>query len=847
MERKAFLDQQPPPGYVAGIGRGATGFVTGGDSGALETLNQFENSDSENENDVSDVGLLAGKTKDDDEAEKIYEEIEKRLSSRRRDNQVTKVEEEDQLENRFTDLKRALTTVSEDQWKQLPEAIDLTKRNKRMRLLEQSRQRFYATPDNLIAAQSGINTNENKKSLIDDLINNDDIELDNQMADIEHNRSLLRSLRNSKPGSASSWIASARLEVKAKNFVMARKFINEGCKRVPTDESIWLESIKIHQNSTDGNKLAKAIVDTALKHKSTSEKLWIKALEFENPGDVNSKRRILMKGIEQLPTNVKLWQLMIELQDDEEDVKKMLTKVIELCPTEWSFWLSLINLSDYSEAKTIINRARKEMKDNHQIWITALKLEERENNTISEDKLIKMLSKALKQLDANTDESRKVTIRQWLDEAAKAEKEGFLLTCKAIIVNCLTESSDFFVEADYYITKKCFQTANYIYEYALSKKPKDIVSWMKFFNIFKSLENFNVQDIYKFYIQAIEFNPEQEVFHLMMAKDKWKIEGDIPGARKILDTALEKFPGKEDVWHAKIKFEVKNKCFENARNTSDKMMESITTPRAYFKHIHLLRFLKLDAIQFCDKGLSEYPEEEKFYLQKGQILHQQGKLEESREVYSIGTNKLPQSINLWLSLSRIDEELKIIIRARSVLDRALLKNPDNDKLWVEKIELERRNGDIIAARQFCSKALRTLNKSPLIWVEHLTLIPKMSQRKNAFLDALNATDNSPIILMNIGLFFWVDGKISKAKSWFERALTNDNTNGDIWGWLYNFYSQHGTKEELQKFLNEFQQHEDSINRGNTWNKVAKRVENLDKSQHDILVETAAHLKRHSTM
>lgn len=845
MERKAFLDQQPPPGYVAGIGRGATGFVTGGDSGALETLNQFENLDSENENDVSDVGLLGSKNKDDDEAEKIYEQIEKRLSSRRKDNQVMKVEEENQLENRFTDLKRALTSVSEDQWKQLPEAIDLTKRNKRMRLLEQSRQRFYATPDNLIAAQSGINT-DTKKNLIDDLINNDDIELDNQMADIEHNRSLLRSLRNSKPGSASSWIASARLEVKAKNFVMARKLINEGCKRVPTDESIWLESIKIHQNSTDGNKLAKAIVDTALKHKSTSEKLWVKALEFENPGDINSKRRILMKGIEQLPTNVTLWQLMIELQDDKEDVKKMLTKVIELCPTEWSFWLSLINLSDYSEAKGIINRARKEMKDNHQVWITALKLEERENESISEDKLIKMLSKALKQLEANTDESKKVTVRQWLDEAAKAEKEGFLLTCKAIVVNCLGEVTDF-TEADYYVSRKCPQTANFIYEHVLSKKPNDIISWMKFFNVFKSSETFNVKDIYKFYNQAIDSNPQQELFHLMMAKDKWKLEGNIPGAREILDQALEKFPTKEDVWHAKIKFEVKNKCSEDAKVISNKMVESITTPRAFFKHIHLLRFLKLDALAFCDKALLDYPEEEKFYLQKGQILHEQGKLEQSREVYSIGTNKIPSSINLWLSLSRIDEELKIIIRARSVLDRALLKEPDNDRLWVEKIELERRNGDIIAARQFCSKAMRTLTKSPLIWVEHLSLIPKMSQRKNAFLDALNATDNSPIILMNIGLFFWVDGKISKAKSWFERALTNDHTNGDTWGWLYNFYSQHGTEEELKQLLDQFHQHEDSINRGDTWNLVAKTVENLNKSQHDILVDTAARLKRHSTM
>lgn len=32
MTRPAFLDQEPPPGYIAGIGRGAVGFTTAADS-----------------------------------------------------------------------------------------------------------------------------------------------------------------------------------------------------------------------------------------------------------------------------------------------------------------------------------------------------------------------------------------------------------------------------------------------------------------------------------------------------------------------------------------------------------------------------------------------------------------------------------------------------------------------------------------------------------------------------------------------------------------------------------------------------------------------------------------------
>ena len=30
------------------------------------------------------------------------------------------------------------------------------------------------------------------------------------------------------------------------------------------------------------------------------------------------------------------------------------------------------------------------------------------------------------------------------------------------------------------------------------------------------------------------------------------------------------------------------------------------------------------------------------------------------------------------------------------------------------------------------------------------------------------------------------GNIPKVKSWFERSLQLDNTNGDIWSWMYNY-------------------------------------------------------------
>lgn len=53
------------------------------------------------------------------------------------------------IQQQFADLKRALTTVSDEDWANLPEVGDLTGKNRRNK--QALRQRFYAVPDSVIA------------------------------------------------------------------------------------------------------------------------------------------------------------------------------------------------------------------------------------------------------------------------------------------------------------------------------------------------------------------------------------------------------------------------------------------------------------------------------------------------------------------------------------------------------------------------------------------------------------------------------------------------------------------------------------------------------------------------
>lgn len=126
MLRPAFLDQEPPPGYISGIGRGATGFTTSADTGSLQPGFTIENGEESDDNLAGEIGdegaiLASGKNRDkeDEEADQIYEEIERKLQRRKvlKEEAVSEAENQSyEIKSKFSDLKRSLSSISAEQW-----------------------------------------------------------------------------------------------------------------------------------------------------------------------------------------------------------------------------------------------------------------------------------------------------------------------------------------------------------------------------------------------------------------------------------------------------------------------------------------------------------------------------------------------------------------------------------------------------------------------------------------------------------------------------------------------------------------------------------------------------------
>ncbi|XP_050416924.1 pre-mRNA-processing factor 6, partial [Patella vulgata] len=189
-KKKSFIGLPAPLGYVPGLGRGATGFTTRSDIGPARDaddatddrhpvpIKKSRNQEEEEEEDLSEAnfdefagygGSLCSKDpydKDDEEADAIYEAVDKRMDEKRKERREEKLRQElerfrqerPKIQQQFSDLKRDLAQVSSDEWLSLPEVGDARNRKQRNARTE----KFTPVPDSVLAkaaASSGMNAN----------------------------------------------------------------------------------------------------------------------------------------------------------------------------------------------------------------------------------------------------------------------------------------------------------------------------------------------------------------------------------------------------------------------------------------------------------------------------------------------------------------------------------------------------------------------------------------------------------------------------------------------------------------------------------------------------------------
>lgn len=896
----SFLDEEPPPGYVAGIGRGATGFSTQADLGSSSHISdgrttrlakdgRFEDSNEDDSeikytksDDESEI------EREDDEADAIFGGIEEKLKKRRKKRKITGPKEtktNQELEtkeitpfeamktigSKFEKDKQVLESVSEDQWMNLPESGDFTRKNKRRREELQAQQRFYRNSDTIITdlrdknednvnvAQISVARDKvlaGKLAQVDQTNSNADSSLTKQkylsqlselkesdssvsgskfvsnIGNFAKTRALFKKLRRSEPHKSGNWIASARLEAEARNMNRARRLIEEGCEKCPYSEEVWLVSLEIHSSD---NHMCRVIVADALKYNPESLKLWLKASELE--ADDLSKKRVLMKALEYLSKSESLWLEIIKYESDRKMQILMLQKASQLIPTSVDIWLRLAELQSKEEASATLKQANESVKPENRylIWISAAKYEE--ETTSNELHVSKTIEDGFKQCGSG------LSRQDWIKQAEKCEDDGYPLTASAITLNSMNLGLDDLSDDEKLSTwKKEVSTDQHLaivrskYMFITSNYPKDTDSWKRYVTFEKSNKQYS--NLYVVYEMAIKSCPDHSFFYIMYAQDLWKLDNNYKHAEQILSEALKTVEQHEDIWLMLAKIQWKTGGSTQALDTYSLCRKKLRKPssQVWIDEVDLLICLgkRDDALNLVKEGIRSHPNDPGLYLRVGMIYIGQKQYSKAEKALETGTVRCPHNPQVWIELAEVfNKHLGKKIKARSTLEKALTINPKSQDLYMSRLLLEGRNSP--AAEMILTKGLREIPESPQLWSERIRS-SKRSQRKNFYKMALKATNDSIMVIVTVACDLWSQGKTSKAKQFFLAGLDQDDKYGDLYIYYHAFLERYGEVEEVADLEKKFI--DSDPDGGEAWTKILKDPTNYMAKPLELLRKAA---------
>ena len=790
------------------------------------------------------------------------------------------------IQLQFADLKRALGSMSEEEWAALPEVGDMTGRAKRAREARMANARSYAVPDSVLQAASksgeldtSISSNETDSGTMTNFASIGAAQLsaltvrldsaassapgtqtttagtatsvdpkgyitalDRKQAtgdevpveDINRARVLLESAVKTNTHNGPGYVALARLEEVAGKIHTAKNVIQRGCEMCPKSIVVWEEAIRLNRESVHN---AKIIAANGIKLNPKAIKLWQAAVDLEQTPA--ARKKVTRQALDHNPQSVELWKILINDTEDIENVKLLFAKATETVPLSEELWISYARVSDADAAQQVLNKARKAIPTSWAIWVHACRLQEELGKVEMCDKIMERAIKAL------IKENAMIKREEWLAQAEICEEEGDQATAAAIVKATVgwsldedDERRDIWLEDAKSISGRSrYETARAILGHAVSVFPYSTTVWHASADLEK--HHGTSESLLSVLERAVDACPNSESLWLLYAREIWH-SGDPEGARKVLGRSFEQLPGNENLYTRAVDFEVDAGNYEQARSFLQVARESAATDRIYMKSAVLERQLENfeAAIDICNQGLQNWPGSWKLHAIKGQIYEQLSKLKEAQEAFSIGTRAAPKSPTLFMLLSRIQEKQGAVVKARSTLDRGRQQNPKNAELLCEAVRLERRQNNIPAAQKVMATALQECPNSGILWAEKIMHLESRTQRKPRALEAIKKVEKDPQLFVVVARIFWSERRLDKAATWFTKAVILDPDYGDGWVWYYKFLEQHGTEEKKEEVLSKATMAEPK--HGEIWQSVAKHPKAARKSVEEI-IKSAAHL------
>ncbi|RAL41786.1 hypothetical protein DM860_008968 [Cuscuta australis] len=787
--RLEFLNTKPPANYVAGLGRGATGFTTRSDIGPARAAPDLPDrsaigaaaaapagvgrgrgkgggeEDEDDENDEkgydenqkfdefegNDVGLFASAEYDEDdkEADAIWEAIDQRMDSRRKDRREARLKQEiekyrasnPKITEQFADLKRKLHMMSTHEWDSIPEIGDYSLRNKKKRfesfvpvpdtLLEKARQeKEHVTA--LDPKSRGVGGTETpwSQTPVADLTAMG--EGRGTVLEVRLDR-ILDSVTGQTVVDPKGYLTDLKSmkitsDAEISDIKKARLLLKSVTTTNPKHPPGWIAAARLEEVAGK-LQVARQLIKKGCEECPKSEDIWLEACRLASPGEAKA---VIASGIKVNPTSVKLWLEATKLEEDDSNKSRVLRKGLEHIPNSVRLWKAVVELANEEDARLLLQRAVECCPLHVELWLALAKLENYDNAK-------KVLNKAREKLPKEP--------AIWITAARLEEANGNTTTVLKIIERGIR---------------------------ALQREGLEIdcESWMKEAEGCERAGS--VLTCQAIITNTVGLGVEEEDRKRTWVADaeECKKRGSIETARQIYSHALTVFRTKKSIW-------LKAAQLEKSHGTRE----------------------SLDAL--LRKAVTYIPNAEVLWLMGAKEKWLAGDVPAARAILEEAFAAIPDSEEIWLAAFKLEFENKETERARKLLAKARDRIPGAERVWMKSAIVERELGNIEEEKFLLDDGLKRFPSFFKLWLmrgqleEHLG---NLENAKSTYESGLQNCPNCIPLWLSLAKLERISGGLSKARAVLTMARKKNPKNPQLWLAAVRAEARHGYKKEADVLM-----------------------------------------------
>ncbi|SPO25134.1 probable pre-mRNA splicing factor prp1 [Ustilago trichophora] len=841
----AFLSMQAPAGYVAGLGRGASGFTTRADIGPARLPSAASSSKTRKDGDgdgdaaadgddsddgrgeeeegrfqdpENETGLFAGAVyeKDDEEADRIWDAVDARMDQRRkkfreareREERKKARQEKPKIQTQFADLKRGLSAVTEDEWASLTESGSVTgKRMKAAAKREARNTRSFAISDTILVGNRDRNAVES--ALTSDQMQDapeQDGNTISSLSEIGEARNKVFSHQldaASSSGTATSIdpkgylteLSSTVIKTDAEigDIKKARSLLDSVIKTNPSHAPGWIAAARVEEVAGKMSN-ARKIISQGCEHCPKSEDIWLEAARLNTK---DNAKVILARSIAHCSQSVNIWLKAVELEVDPESKRRVLRKSLEYIPHSVKLWKELVNLEENPEdARILLSGAVSAVPLSVDLWLALARLS---NPTEAK----KVLNEARKTIP--TSHEIWIAAARLLEETegddVKVDKT-VVAAVKALRKSGAELSRDqWFAEAER-VEKEgsplvCSAIIKATIEQDVEEEDRRVV-WCQ--DAQSALDRGCIETSRSILAYTLSIYPDRPQIWIQ-AIELEETHGTSSSLTSLLERAVTNVPKTEDLWLKYASLYTTTTTTSSSSSSSSSSDMDISTARSIL-------------IRAFDANIGS----EKISLAAAELESKHGQPSAAAKLLERARVEV-NSARVWLKSVTFERDFGSQQKALQLVEEALVKFPHFDKLYMVGGQLERSlhsnsstdGGEgIKRAREYFSRGLRNCPSSSTLWIlaSRLEEEAGLVIRSRALLEKarLNNPTSETIWVESI-LVETRSSCFSQAKNLLARGLQTMPDSGSLWSLSIELEPRTSRKTKMTDALKKTNDHE----------------------------------------